>query len=134
MNYYWQPTRIQNLASVVSTEAQIFYANSPQDMERLNPQPNILYIGVNIPNKEVYLKQMNGMGLIDFDTYVRKSGEQQKNDLTKILERIDQLENNMKGNANVIQSTNGATSNEYADKGNVTQSPDNATVQSNNVG
>lgn len=128
MNYYWQPTRIQNLASVVSTEAQIFYANSPQDMERLNPQPNVLYIGVNIPNKEVYLKQMNGFGLIDFDVYTRKSGEQQKDDLTKILERIDQLENNMKGNANVVQSTNGATSNEYADKGNVAQSSDNATV------
>lgn len=131
MNYYWQPTRIQNLASVVSTEAQIFYANSPQDMERLNPQPNILYIGVNIPNKEVYLKQMNGMGLIDFDTYVRKSGEQQKNDLTKILEKLDEL---MKGKENVIQSTNGATSNEYANKGNVEKSPENATVQSNDVG
>lgn len=131
MNYYWQPTRIQNLASVVSTEAQIFYANSPQDMERLNPQPNILYIGVNIPNKEVYLKQMNGMGLIDFDTYVRKSGEQQKNDLTKILEKLDEL---MKGKENVIQSTNGAIHNEYANKGNVEKSPENATVQSNDVG
>ena len=131
MNYYWQPTRIQNLASVVSTEAQIFYASSPQDMERLNPQSNVLYIGINIPNKEVYLKQMNGMGLIDFDTYVRKSGEQSKNDLAKILEKLDEIQ---KGNANVIQSANGATSNEYVDKGNVTQSSDNATVQSNNVG
>lgn len=129
--YSWQPPqqnfmnqKIQNLSSVVSTDAQVFYANSPQDMERINPQPNVLYLGINTTNKEIYIRQMNGMGLIDLDTYEKKSGEQQKNDLTKILDKLDQL---MKGKDNV-QSANDTISNEYANKGNAEKSPDNATV------
>ncbi len=116
--------KIQNLSSVISTDAQVFYANSPQDMERINPQPNVLYLGINTTNKEIYIRQVNGMGLIDLDTYVRKSGEQQKNDLTKILDKLDEL---MKGKDNV-QSSNDTVRNEYVDKGNVKKSPDNATV------
>ena len=133
--YSWQSPqqtfmnqKIQNLSSVISTDAQVFYANSPQDMERINPQPNVMYVGINLTNKEIYLRQMNGMGLIDLDTYVRKSGEQQKNDLTKILEKLDQL---VKGKNNV-QSSNDTVRNEYVNKGNVKKSPDNATVQSAN--
>lgn len=116
--------KIQNLSSVMTSDAQVFYANSPQDMERLTPQANVLYIGINTTNKEVYLRQMNGMGLIDLDTYVRKSGEQQKNDLTKVLEKLDEL---MKGKDNV-QPTNDTIRNEYANKGDAKESPSNATV------
>lgn len=71
---------------------------------------------------------MNNNGLIDFDTYTLQSGEQQKNDYTKIIERIDQLENTMKGKENVIQSANGSISNENVSAGNVQQSPVDATV------
>lgn len=135
--YSWQPPqqnfmnqKIQNLSSIISTDAQVFYANSPQDMERITPQPNVLYLGINTTNKEIYIRQMNGMGLIDLDTYIKKSGEQQKNDLTKILEKLDQI---VKGKNNV-QSANDTVRNEYANKGNVKKSPDNATVQQSNGG
>ena len=123
---------IQTLSSSVSTEAQIFYVNNAQDMEKINPQANVLYVGINLAQKEIYLRQMNSMGLIDLDTYVRQSGEQQKNDITKILERIDQLEVNMKGKDNVIQSTNDTIRNEYVDKRGVKKSSSDATVQSVN--
>lgn len=131
--YAWQQPnsqRIQNLSSVVSNEAQIFYVNNPQDMERINPIQNVVYIGINNSTKEIYVRQLNGMGLIDFDVYVRKSGEQQKNDITKILERIDQLENNMKGKDNAIQSANDSIRNEYVDKRNVKKSSSNSAIQS----
>ena len=135
--YQWQTPqpnfmnqKIQNLSSIVSTDAQVFYANSPQDMERITPQPNVLYLGINTNNKEIYIRQMNGMGLIDLDTYIRKSGEQQKNDLTKILEKLDEI---MKGKDNV-QSSNDTISNEYANKGDVEKSSNNATVQPINGG
>ena len=131
MNYPYMGQRIQNLATAMTTDAQVFYASNPQDMDRINPQPNVLYIGLNMTSKEIYLRQMNAMGLIDVDTYVRKSGEQQKNDLTKILDKLDEI---MKGKENVIQPTNDTISNEYANKGNVEKSPENATVQSNDVG
>lgn len=131
MNYPYYGQRIQNLATAITTDAQVFYANNAQDMERINPQPNVLYIGLNLSSKEIYIRQMNGMGLIDVDTYVRKSGEQQKNDINKILDKLDEI---LKGKDNVIQPTNDTISNEYANKGNVTESSQNATIQPNDVG
>lgn len=129
--YGWQqpPQRIQNLSSILSTEAQIFYVNNPQDMDRINPTQNVVYIGINSSNKEVYIKQLNSMGLIDLDVYVRKSAEQQKNELTKIVEKLDQL---IKEKDNAVQSTNGAVRNEYADKRNVKKSSPSPAVQSDN--
>ena len=127
--YAWQGQRIQNLSSVIQNEVQVFYVNNPTDMERINPMQNVVYIGINSATKEIYVRQLNGMGLIDFDTYVRQSGEQQKNDLTKILDKLDEL---MKGKGNVIQSTNDTVRNEYVDKRNVKKPSDYATVQSAN--
>ena len=132
--YAWQQPsqKIQNLSSVISNEVQVFYVNNPQDMERINPMQNVVYIGINTSTKEIYVRQLNGMGLIDFDVYTRQSGEQQKNDLTKILERIDQLEISMKGKDDVIQSANDSINNEYVDKRYVKKSPDSSTVQQTN--
>ena len=137
MNQYFNPygwqqpsQRIQNLSSILSTEAQIFYVNNPQDMDRINPTQNVLYIGINSTNKEVYIKQVNSMGLIDLDVYIRKSAEQQKNELTKIVEKLDQL---IKEKENVVQSTNGSVRNEYADKRNVKKSSAPSAVQSDNI-
>ena len=134
--YSWQTPqqnfmnqKIQNLSSVISSDAQVFYANNPQDMERINPQPNVMYVGINLTNKEIYLRQVNGMGLIDLDTYVRKSGEQQKNDLTKILEKLDEI---MKGKDNAIQSANDTVRNDNVNKGVVKESSNITTVQSDN--
>lgn len=122
------PQHIQNISSVAPTEVQCFYVTNPKDMEKIQPMLNVVYIGINSDKKEIYIRQMNNNGLIDFDTYILQSGEQQKNDYTKIIERIDQLENTMKGKAHVIQSTNDTISNENVSAGNVEQSSVNATV------
>lgn len=138
--YMWQPPqqnfpsqKIQNLSSVMSTEAQCFYVNNPSDMERIQPALNTLYIGVNTDKKEIYLRQMNNNGLIDFTTYKQLSGEQQKSEFSKILDRLDQLETSLKGKENV-QYANGKTTNGDAIKGNVKESSSDATVQSNDSG
>lgn len=136
MNYYnpynWQQTqpnfqRIQNLSSYNTTEVQCFYVNNPTDMEKIQPVLNVLYIGLNLDKKEIYLRQMNNNGLIDFTTFTQLSGEQQKSDITKILDRLDVLESNLKGNDNV-QYANGTAVNEYVGERNVTESSVNATV------
>lgn len=130
-SYSSSANHIQNISSVAPTEVQCFYVSNAKDMEKVQPVLNVVYIGINSDKKEIYLRQMNNNGLIDFDTYTLQSGEQQKNDYTKIIERIDQLENTMKGKENVIQSANGSISNENVSAGNVQQSPVDATVQSN---
>lgn len=125
----YQSQRIQTLSSSMSTDAQVFYVTNPQDMERINPQANVIYIGLNPSKKEIYIRQTNGMGLIDLDTYVRQSGEQSKNELTQILEKLNEI---TKGKDNVIQSANDTSRNVNADKRNVKKSPDYATIQSDN--
>lgn len=136
MNYYnpynWQQTqpnfqRIQNLSSYNTTEVQCFYVNNPTDMEKIQPVLNVLYIGLNLDKKEIYLRQMNNNGLIDFTTFTQLSGEQQKSDITKILDRLDVLESNLKGKDDV-QYANGTAVNEYVGERNVTEPPVNATV------
>ena len=122
------PQHIQNISSVAPTEVQCFYVTSPKDMEKIQPLLNVVYIGINSDKKEIYIRQMNNNGLIDFDTYILQSGEQQKNDYTKIIERIDQLENTMKGQSNVIQSANDTISNENVSARTVEQASVNATV------
>ena len=123
--YAYPGQKIQNLSSVIQNEVQVFYVNNPQDMERINPMQNVVYIGINSSTKEIYVRQLNGIGLIDFDVYVRQSGEQQKNDLTKILDKLDEI---MKGKGNVIQSANGSIGNEYVSTGNVEKSSSVAEV------
>lgn len=134
-NPYWQQTqpnfqRIQNLSSYNSTEVQCFYVNNPSDMEKIQPVLNVLYIGLNFDKKEIYLRQMNNNGLIDFTTYTQQSGEQQKSEFTKILDRLDVLETNLKGKDNV-QYANDTTVDEYVGERNVKQSPVNAPVSTN---
>lgn len=131
--YSWQQPqtypsqKMQNLSSVMSTEVQCFYVNNPTDMEKIQPVLNTLYIGVNTDKKEIYLRQMNNNGLIDFTTYTQQSGGQQKSEFSKILDRLDTLENNLKGKSDV-QHTNGTTSDGDAVKGNAQESSVNATV------
>lgn len=118
-------SRIQNISSVLSTEVQCFYVNNPQEMDKINPTPNVLYIGINLNSKEIYLKQVNGFGLIDFDIYAKQAGEQQKNDLTKILEKLDEL---MKGRNDAIQPSTNTGSNEYVPERYAPQPSDHAAV------
>lgn len=122
---YQNTSRIQNISSVLSTEVQCFYVNNPQEMDKINPIPNVLYIGINLNSKEIYLKQVNGFGLIDFDIYAKQAGEQQKNEMTKILEKLDEL---LKGRNDVIQSSTSTSGNEYVSERNVAQPSNNAAV------
>lgn len=117
--------QIHNISTVISTTVQCFYVNSPQDMDKINPAADTLYIGINLNSKEVYFKQLNSLGLIDFDTYVKSSGEQQKNDLTKILDKLDEI---MKGKDNAIQSPTNSGSNEHVPERNVAEPSAHAAI------
>lgn len=125
-----QPQIMQNLSNTISTQVQCYYVNNPKDMEKIQVSLNVLYIGVNPDRKEIYLRQMNNNGLIDFNTYYLKSGEQEKSDMTKIMERIDKLENNvLKGAKNVSNYTaNGSNRNANANGGQIQERPTTSNV------
>lgn len=125
-NVYNQPSTIQNLTQTIPTQAQIYFVNSPKDMEKINPTLNVVYIGINKDNNEIYLRQMNTTGLIDFNTYSLSTGGQEKNDFAKIMERIEHLENMMKGKENEFNANAMSKNDTRA----VEQYPRNATGKS----
>ena len=123
---YYPANRIQNISSYNANEVLCYYVSNPKDMDKLQVNYGTLYIGINNDKKELYIRQMNSNGLIDVNTYVLQSGEQQKNEYTVILEKLDEL---TKGVGNVHnQSANGAVNVGSVVAGQVTESPSNATV------
>jgi hypothetical protein len=96
-------------------------------MEKIQPMINVMYIGINKDKSEIYLRQINNAGLIDFNTYSLKTGEQEKNDFAKIMDRIDKLETKI-GVANANNTTNDTINGSNANAGTVPQSSTNATV------
>ena len=124
-----QPSTIQNLAQTSATQAQIYFVSSPKDMEKVQPTINVMYVGINKDKNEIYLRQINNAGLIDFNTYTLKTGGQEKNEFTKIMERIDNLETKLsKGVIDANNNANGASSGENANAGATAESSTNATV------
>lgn len=126
-NSYNIPSTIQNLSQTVATQSQTYFVNSPKDMEKIQPALNVMYIGINKDKNEIYLRQINNAGLIDFSTYSLITGEQEKNDFAKIMERIDKLETKI-GVLNANNTTNGTVNGSDANAGKVSQPSTNATV------
>ena len=126
-NSYNIPSTIQNLSQTVATQSQTYFVNSPKDMEKIQPALNVMYIGINKDKNEIYLRQINNAGLIDFSTYSLITGEQEKNDFAKIMERIDKLETKI-GVVNANNATNGTVNGSDANAGAVSQPSVNATV------
>ena len=124
-----QPSMIQNLAQTSATQAQIYFVSTPKDMEKIQPTINVMYVGINRDKNEIYLRQINNAGLIDFNTYTLATGGQEKNDFAKIMERIDNLETKLsKGVTNANNNANGASGGENVNAGSTAESPANATV------
>ena len=88
-----------------------------------------MYVGINKDKNEIYLRQINNAGLIDFNTYTLATGGQEKNEFTKIMERIDNLETKLsKGVTDANHNANGASSGENANAGAAAEPSANATV------
>ena len=81
-------------------QMQTMFVSKADDMNRFSIMPNTLYIGINQASKEIYIKQMNNDGLTELNTYSLASETQEKGTLQKILERIESLENTLKGQSN----------------------------------
>ena len=81
-------------------QMQTMFVSKVDDMNRFSIMPNTLYIGINQATKEIYIKQMNNDGLTELNTYSLASETQEKGTLQKILERIESLENTLKGQSN----------------------------------
>lgn len=70
-------------------QAVCYFVSSKSDMQNIQVQPNIFYIGINRQAKEIYVRSWNNDGLIDFDTYSLSTGEQESTELKTIMDKLD---------------------------------------------
>ena len=111
-DFYNQPipqSQIQTINHNIPKQAQCYFVSDEKDMEKIQPSYNTVYVGLNKDKNEVYLREMNSNGLIDSKKYGLVSGVQEKDDFTKIMERLDSMENKfMKGMTNANHASNGS--------------------------
>jgi len=109
-DYYNQ---IKNIG--VPTTVQVYYVNNTQDMDKLNPQANVVYIGINTVNDELYVRKLNNIGLIETKEYGKKENV---DILSRIERKLDDVQSEL--NKFFVSDVN---------ERNVKEQPVNATVQ-----
>lgn len=113
----FQPMQTIQTIRPPEPQVQTLFVSGATDLDKFQIMPNTLYIGINKATKEVYIRQMNNDGLTELNTYTLASEKQEKGNLEQILERLDNLENILKGQSNAKndKSINGANvSRKYA--------------------
>lgn len=90
-------------------QAVCYFVNSKSDLQNIQVQPNIVYIGINKQDKEIYMRAWNNDGIIDFDTYSLSGGEKENTELKSIMDKLDLILKE-KGNDRNVTEVN-ATSN-----------------------
>ena len=127
---YNQRAQIQNINPSIPTQVQCYFVSNEKDMEKIQPALNVIYIGINQDKSEVYFKSINNGGLIDINKYTLVSGEQEKNEFAKIMERLDKMENDFlnKGGTNADNSTNDSSNGSNVHAGENAESPTHATI------
>lgn len=116
MNYYnpyyngqpmgMPPTMpIQSIQQAQKT-AQFYNVENAQELDGIKPALNVLYVGFNKKNKEIYIKQLTNDGLISLETYGLAKDKKEKSEFETILERLNSLETKLlKGVADVPNNT-----------------------------
>lgn len=122
---------IQNISQVMQKSAMCYFVSDIKDMERIQPNLNVVYVGLNDKTKEIYLKQLNNSGLIECKTYALTSNSEEKNELATILDKLSVIENSLtkektnEQNVRTSYSTNNGRT--------ISEQPSNASFQSNDV-
>lgn len=125
-----QPQNQIHTINQAPTQVQCYFVSNESDMEKVQMNYGVVYVGINKDKNEVYLRQINNNGLIDSNKYGLVSESQEKNDFSKIMERLDQIENKFltRGGTNANNSTNGSINGSNVDAGQNTESSINATI------
>lgn len=87
---------------------QFYSVGSKQEAQNLQPQFNVKYIIINNIDREIYIKELNNNGLIDFITYkdvrILESNKSENDDtkLKDIEEKVEALSSNLINIENTI--------------------------------
>ena len=84
------PSTIQTLQGV-QPQVQCFFVSAPTDISNIQIAPGTVYIGINKNTKEIYTRQWNLDGNIDFETYKLHTGTQEEPEYKAIIAKLDAL-------------------------------------------
>ena len=93
-NYYPQqsmPMPVQPIQTVQQS-AQVYFVEDARSLDGIRPTLNVMYVGINTKNKELYIKQLTNDGTVAVDKYVLAENKKEKGDLDIVLDRISELE------------------------------------------
>lgn len=90
------PQTIQTIQGM-NPQVQCFYVSAPSDMSNIHVLPGTVYIGLNESAHEVYMRQMNTDGNIDFKTFKLFSGTQEQTDMKAIALALEEIKTYIKG-------------------------------------
>ena len=121
------PQTIQTLSGV-QPQVQCYFVNAATDLSNFQIQPSTVYIGINKAGKEIYIRQWNMDGNIDFETYHLASGTQEQTELKSIMTKLEAIEDKLKG---VNHEPVNTTVNAASDVRGAAEQPYYGAVQSN---
>lgn len=93
------PQTIQNLQGI-QPQVQCFFVSNPNDLVNYNIMPGTVYIGINRTANEVYIRQWNMDGNIEFETYKKESATEQMPEIRAIMAKLEAIEEKIKGQGN----------------------------------
>lgn len=128
LRYQMEQRNFPQTIQTLQPQVQCYSVTSSSDISNIPVMPGVVYAGFNVNGNEIYLRQMNNDGNIDFKTFVLSSGVQEQSDLKAISAALDEIKEFIKGGKNESNVTAiGATVN----VGNRTEQPDGRSLQQN---
>lgn len=103
-------------------QIQCFFVNSKDEAKNVQVQLNTIYLIINTPQKEIYMKKYNNDGLIDFITYkdettIPKPEPKEEKDYTgffnSVNEKLENLERIIKPNKPIQRDFKEVKNDEY---------------------
>lgn len=121
--YYPQQTPPMSVQPIqtIQQSAQVYFIEDPRSLDGIRPTLNVLYVGINTKNKELYIKQLTNDGTVAVDKYVLAENKKEKGDLDVVLDRISELERKL------THERNSSDDNEQTHAGAIEQPAGNAT-------
>ncbi|MBQ9235443.1 MAG: hypothetical protein IJ184_03145 [Alphaproteobacteria bacterium] len=105
-----QPQTLQTVSRKSEPQVMCYAVKSPNDLAGFNLLADMMYIGINQADKEVYIRKMDDKGIAEVETYKRTAESQEKSELQIISDRLSAIEKVLiKDIPNADTTTNSAT-------------------------
>ena len=98
------PQPIQKVNQSSEEQAVCYFVKSPEEVASIKALPLTWYLGINENAKEIYVRKMKADGTVGTDIYRLSEAKQEKTEMQVIAEKVDNIEQLLKGKADGPES------------------------------